>query len=66
MIEHKPRTRQEFWCSECDSVKVDSEKPETGRFFIVFGHAFDQATKEYDGEYTGVMYSVCFNCRPVQ
>jgi hypothetical protein len=59
---YQPRTHQQFWCKKCDRVSVDSEKPETGSFFNVFGHMWDRETKEYDGEYVGVMFAVCTGC----
>lgn len=65
MKEHEPRTHQTFWCSECDANLVDSEKPETGKFFVHFGHAFNSETKEFDGDYVGVMSAICHKCLPV-
>lgn len=59
---YTPRTPQSFWCKHCDSVAVDSTKPETGNFYVVYGHAFDRETMEYDGEYLGVMFAECKAC----
>lgn len=61
---YTPRTRQVFWCNECDCYQVDSEKPETGFFSLRFGHQFDHTTKEYDGDYVGVMFAICKDCAP--
>jgi len=59
---HTPRTKQIFWCNHCDAKQVDSNKPETGRFFVVFGHSWSQSHKEYEGEYTGGMFALCEDC----
>lgn len=29
----------QFYCHRCDSAIVDSDKPETGKFYNTFGHA---------------------------
>lgn len=63
-MEYIPSTPQKFWCRECDLHIVDSENPTTGKFFVMFGSAYNKETKEYDGEYTGVMYAICSHCRP--
>ena len=60
-----PRTPQSFWCKKCDQKKVDSTKPESGNFYVVFGHAYDRQSTEYDGEYLGVMFAVCKSCQTV-
>lgn len=60
--EHQPRTHQAFWCNCCDNSIVDSDKPDTGKFFVQFGHAYSAEEKEYSGEYLGVMYALCPAC----
>ena len=60
--EHKPRTPQTFWCNHCDSNRVDSEKSETGSFYVFFGHTYKAGSGEYDGEYMGVMLAICTSC----
>ena len=62
---YTPTTHQSFWCKTCDTNSVDSLQSESGDFFVVFGHAYDQTTKEYDGEYLGVMFAVCKDCQAV-
>ncbi len=57
--------RQEFWCSECDGVKVDSEKPESGTFSYTHGHEW----KGVDGggvrgNWPMVVFSICTACLP--
>ena len=42
---HKPRTNQVYWCNQCDHNQVDSDKPETGSFFLIFGHTFDKRNR---------------------
>jgi hypothetical protein len=59
---YTPRAPQVFWCNRCDNQKVDSENPDTGRFFVVFGHVYDDTTEQYDGDYRGVMFAVCKGC----
>lgn len=57
-----PTEPQVFWCNRCDAERVDSTNTDTGRFFIQSGHAFDKDTKQYDGDYHGVMFAVCKAC----
>jgi hypothetical protein len=59
---YQPTKQAEFYCNFCDIRIVDSTKPETGKFFLHFGHSYCQATKQYDGNYTGVMNAVCCVC----
>ena len=60
---YTPRTKQSFWCKRCDAKAVDSDKPETGNFYVIFGHSYSQKSREYDGEYTGVMFALCNDCK---
>lgn len=61
---YTPRTPQSFWCGKCDTNTVDSTKPETGDFYVVFGHAHNRETMEYDSEeYLGVMFALCKFCQ---
>ena len=59
---YKPRTKQEFWCNSCDAVTVASDAPDTGSFYIQYGHCFKQTEMEYSGEYVGVMFALCADC----
>jgi len=59
---YEPRQTEQFWCSVCDAKPVDSDKPETGRFFVQFGHTYKQSTRQYDGNYVGVMFALCSDC----
>lgn len=61
-MSYKPSTPQVFYCHCCDAAKVDSEKPDTGSFYVQAGHAYDYKTKEYDGEYVSVMFALCCEC----
>ena len=49
-------TPQIYWCHVCDANKVHSNKPETGKFYHVFGHAFD------DGNYHSIFFAICPDC----
>ena len=60
---YTPCTPQRFWCNRCDQQTVDSEKPDTGNFYVIFGHAYNQETREYDGEYSSVMFAFCKSCQ---
>lgn len=61
---HTPRNHQIFWCSHCDSNRVDSQLKETGNFYLQFGHSYSAESREYDGEYTVVMFALCAECDP--
>lgn len=62
MEPYKPTKPESFWCSQCDQGPVDSENPETGSFFVQFGHGYSQRHRGYEGEYLGVMFCVCRRC----
>jgi hypothetical protein len=62
MKKYQPKEITKFWCSTCDAAKVDSDKPESGTFYVQFGHAYNPTTKAFDGEYVGVMYALCPEC----
>lgn len=62
---HVPRTHQVFWCNDCDAVQVDSHKPETGKFYLQWGHMYQKLAEpigEFDGDYVGVMFALCPAC----
>lgn len=59
---YKPKTQQTFFCNKCDCNLIDSENPDTGTFYVQFGHAWCEDKKEYDGTYTGVMFALCSEC----
>ncbi len=52
---------QEFWCSVCDCALVNSENPETGKFYLVAGN---QAHSVRD-DYHMILFAVCRNCNPL-
>lgn len=60
-----PLKDQQFWCDECDAVLVDSNKPDSGKFFMQSGCAipFTQLgnIKEY-GDYAAVVFAICAQC----
>lgn len=60
---YQPRTHEIFWCAKCDNAQVDSADTSTGNFYVQFGHTYNQRTRSYDGEYTGVMFALCSHCR---
>ena len=51
----------EYWCSWCDVWTVNSNQPETGKFFTVFGQLHTQ-----EGPGTGnqaqVTFAICTHC----
>ncbi len=56
-----------YWCNVCDHKQVDSNKPESGKFYRVSGHAFTRFNREtqkaeYGGGYYNVAFAVCPNC----
>jgi hypothetical protein len=55
---------EEFWCSCCDDVIVDSKDPKTGKFFLQYGHVYKaDGTKGWaDSEYHSVIFAVCHEC----
>lgn len=59
---YKPTGHQEFWCNVCDNNVVDSNIPESGKYFLHAGHSYSSRSKEYDGPYVMVMNAVCFSC----
>ena len=59
---YSPRIPTVFWCSECDLKKIDSNKPETGSFFLIHGHQWNNASKDYSGDPTNVLFAVCKDC----
>ena len=59
---HTPQHTQKFWCNACDRNTVDSDKPETGNFYVIFGHAWDPVSKDFDGDYGGFMFALCPTC----
>ena len=50
------KSTQVYWCNVCDDNQVHSDKPETGKFYQVFGHEF------HTGDYTSVFFAVCSTC----
>lgn len=57
-----PENFQSFWCTKCDREAVNSNNPDTGKFFIFHGHSYSQKDREYTGNYIGIMIAVCHNC----
>jgi len=52
-----------LWCHVCDAKVIDSEKPESGKFYQVTGHIVDFRKKEVTDEYTTVAFAVCPSCK---
>lgn len=61
-VQYTPGSKQEYWCNQCNCNVVYSDDSTTGKFYVQFGHGYNPTTKEYDGEYTGVMFAVCAEC----
>ena len=51
-----------FWCSECDNRTVDSDKPETGTFYQVFGHQYVPGTQPGSNDFYSVIFALCPKC----
>jgi hypothetical protein len=52
----------EHWCSICDLHVVNQKEKDSGKFFTKFGHVYNPVTGKYDGEYCGILFSVCARC----
>ena len=56
--------RQEYWCAKCDYYVVDSQNPNSGKFFQMSGcirkHSFDK--KDTTGEWETVLFALCNSC----
>ena len=61
-MQYEPRSHQKYWCNHCDTEQVESQNPESGQYFVAFGHKYEKNSSEYDGEYLGVMFALCKNC----
>jgi hypothetical protein len=59
---YEPPKPARFWCKRCDDKVVDSQKPETGKFFTIDGHTYNSKTNNYDGNYDVLMFAVCNSC----
>jgi hypothetical protein len=62
MTKIEPKHPLEFWCQDCDEKFVDSEKPESGGFFLEWGHRFMPLTVEYFGPYEPIIFALCPEC----
>ena len=51
---------QQHWCSDCDQVIVDTDKPETGKWFHVAGCIYGARCKLEDHE--NVIFAICTDC----
>ena len=56
----RPDKPTEFWCNCCDYVKVRSDVPETGQFFIQFGHTL--SNRRITDDYEPVVFALCHEC----
>lgn len=50
-----------YWCSLCDAKQVDRDKPETGRFYVVFGHEWS-GKADWSGDYHSIGFALCPDC----
>ena len=57
---------QSFWCTECDHKMVDSDRPETGKFFQVGGHVrkcrFQSHRPDTTEDHEIVIFAICTEC----
>lgn len=60
---------QKFWCNECDENVVDSTNPETGHFYMMFGHIYKPSSKISEfgtdksiGDSTSIIFALCSDC----
>lgn len=54
---------EEFYCSVCDSNKVDANKKETGKFFSTpSGHLWSADAQKTKEDYACVIFAVCNIC----
>lgn len=60
---YTPVKPEQYWCNVCDHNIVDSENPLTGHYYVQIGHAWNSKSKNYDGDYTGVMFALCYECQ---
>lgn len=58
----QPQQREECWCDDCDSSLVESDKPKTGQFYIQHGSTYNKESKDFTGDYVGVMFAICADC----
>lgn len=52
----------QFWCSQCDANKVSTDKPETGKFFMLHGHIYQPCVADVVGEYEPILLALCTSC----
>jgi hypothetical protein len=52
----------QFWCNDCDSALVISDKPETGTFYEQFGHQCMYGQGDIVGDWHSVIFALCPNC----
>ena len=53
-----------FYCNHCDGAIVNSDYPETGKFYITWGHVWKGIGKEspMNTAYEAVINAVCTQC----
>lgn len=58
-----------YYCNACDAHLVSADKPETGKFFCVYGHCMDKRANfmdyplpEGEGIYVPVKFAICTDC----
>ena len=56
--------RQEYWCEKCDGNVVDSDNPDSGKFFQVSGciRKLTFKEKEDTGDWETVIFALCKSC----
>jgi len=72
-IAENPALRDaEYWCQDCDDVKVLGSNPESGRYFLQFGVEYRVQTKFENGRRVSrvgigdllepTIYALCYAC----
>lgn len=51
--------QQEFWCHVCDSNLVNSDDKQTGMFFRMNGHVWENCKI---GTFKPIVFAVCCDC----
>lgn len=67
MKRYDPPAPLSFYCNSCDGPAVDSRIPESGQFYIQYGHVNELGPKgiyEPSEDYKGVVFALCSKCDP--
>ena len=56
-----PPNNESFWCNDCDANVIESQNPNTGQVFSVFGEEWYANTQEI-GDYKMFVIALCPDC----